>query len=493
MSSNAMFFSLAFREFRSRELRFFARTIASLALLLLFALSAPASDLHIKIPKRTKPTPVQALNQEGVKALAHNDVSRAKRAFYRAYLIDPDDPFTLNNLGYVAELDGDIDRAQKFYDLAAANSSDATVALSSDPELEGKQVSQVAGDAVSAPMQVNRLNVAAMGLMMKDRAPEAEIILRKALALDPKNPFTLNNLGYALEKEGELEQATRFYQQSAAIGSNEKVVVSFNRNWRGLAISEVASRNAQAARRELSNEGTSEARVARLNLRGVSALNRNQTAQARQYFQEAYRLDPDNAFSLNNMGYIAETEGDRETADFYYAKARQAYHSNARVTLASRKDAEGRRLASVADQNGQAVETAQERRLAALRASGEPPVPLRTRDLAIVREPATPPPLEPETPVRVLTEDNPPAERPSAMASPAAPRGSQSTTQAALQPSPTQNPTQPGYVAPNQIQQSPYPPNQAEPSPVAPVPMVPAHPEDERPLLPVIPDEDLNP
>jgi Flp pilus assembly protein TadD len=478
MISTATFFSgprFRIREFFSSltSIGILRNAIAPLALILLFALSAPAADLQLKIPKRTKPTPVQALNQEGVKALAKNDIAHAKRAFYKAYLIDPDDPFTLNNLGYVAELDGDIDRAQKFYDLAAANGSDASIALSSNPDLQGKQVSQVAGNAVSAPMQVNRLNVAAMGLMVKDRAPEAELALRKALALDPKNPFTLNNLGFALEKEGELEQAVRFYQQAAAIGSNEKVVVAFNRSWRGRPISEVASLNANAARRELSSEGTSEARVARLNLRGVSALNRNQTAQARQYFQQAYRIDPDNAFSLNNMGYIAETEGDRETADFYYAKARQAYHSNSRVTLASRKEVQGRRLASVADQNDQAVQNAQERQIATLRASGAPPLPLRTRNNAIVQEPATPPIPEPDTPIRILAENNAPPERPAAMAAPAYARNqpaSRNPQSAQIQPSQ-------GYT----------------PQPAPPVPVVTRHPEEEWPLLPVIPDDDLTP
>jgi Flp pilus assembly protein TadD len=475
MISTAAFFSSVRPNFRIREFsnsltvaRTLRNAVASLALILLFALSAPAADLQIKIPKRTKPTPVQALNQEGVRALAKNDIAHAKRAFYKAYLIDPDDPFTLNNLGYIAELDGDIDHAQKFYDLAATTGSDASIALSSNPDLKGKQVSQVAGNAVSAPMQVNRLNVSAMGLMMKDRAPEAELALRKALALDPRNPFTLNNLGFALEKEGELEQAVRFYQQAAAIGSNEKVVVALNRNWRGRPISEVATLNENAARRELSTDGTSEARVARLNLRGVSALNRNQTAQARQYFQQAYGIDPDTAFSLNNMGYIAESEGDRETADFYYAKARQAYHSNSRVTLASRKEVQGRRLASVADQNDQAVQNAQERQLAVLRASGAPPLPLRTRTRAIVQEPATPPVPEPETPVRIVAEDNPPPERPSAMATRAYARN------------------QPAGQSPSQT-------HTPAPQPAPPVPVVTRHPEEEWPLLPIIPDEDLTP
>lgn len=442
------------------------------ALLIVLALGATAGDLHIKIPKRTKPTPVQTLNQDGVKALNKHDLAHARRDFYRAYLIDPDDPFTLNNLGYLAELDGEIDKAQKFYDLAAANTSDATVAMSSNSELQGKVVSQVAGNAVSAPMQVNRLNVAAMGLMNKDRAPEAEITLRRALTLDAKNPFTLNNMGYALEKEGELEQAISFYTSAAASGSTEKVVVAYDRSWRGRSISEIAARNAVAARRELAGEGSSEARVARLNLRGVSALNRNQTAQARKYFLEAYRLDPGNAFSLNNMGYISEAEGDRESADYYYAKARDAYHSNSRVTLASRKTAQGMRLSLVADESQQAVTAAQERQLAVLRASGAPPLPLRTRDRAAVREPVTPPAPEPENPVRILAEDNPPPERPAAVATPAQ-RARAGSSQTVTRGNPATQ-SQPAQV-----------------QPPAPVPVVTSHPEDDQPLLPVIPDEDL--
>lgn len=473
-----MRWAAAFVGSRGRGVRGVTALAGGVLLAVMMLAMCAGADVQIKIPKRTKPTPVQQLNQQGVKYLAKQDINNAKRVFYKAYLLDPDDPFTLNNLGYVAELDGEIERAQKFYDLAAANSSDATVAISSNPELEGKQVSQVAGNAVSIPMQVNRLNVAAMGLMMKDRAPEAEVILRRALALEPRNPFTMNNLGYALEKEGELEQALRLYSQAANSGSNEKVVVALNRSWRGRPITEIAARNAQMARRELSVEGSSEAKVARLNLRGVSALNRNQKAQALQYFQQAYRLDPRNAFCLNNMGYIAETQGDRESADFYYEKAREARNSGDRVTLSSRKQLEGERLASVASQNEQVVQTALDSQLAAIRASGARPVPLRTRsDNAFVREPAAPPAPEPETPVRIVAEDNPPPQRPRAMAAPQQPVRRMNQPSAYGQTAPVQQPVQPQYQP--QYQQPQY----------QPVPTTSPRPEDDTPLLPVIPDE----
>ena len=54
-----------------------------------------------------------------------------------------------------------------------------------------------------------------------------------------------------------------------------------------------------------------------LTLRGVSATNQNDWSTAKQDFLQAYSLDSDSAFSLNNLGYVAEKDGDLETAQFY--------------------------------------------------------------------------------------------------------------------------------------------------------------------------------
>ena len=66
-----------------------------------------ASDLRVPIPQRSISTPSEKLNREGVAQLKHGHQKKAKQLFYKAYLLDPEDPFTLNNLGYVAELEGD--------------------------------------------------------------------------------------------------------------------------------------------------------------------------------------------------------------------------------------------------------------------------------------------------------------------------------------------------------------------------------------------------
>src|SRR5690349_21551789 len=302
-----------------------------LAVSLFCGVSASAQQVRIPLPKKSKFTPVQQLNRDGVAALKKHDISKAKRVFYKAYLIDPNDPFTLNNLGYVAELEGNLDRAQRYYDQAQANTSEAVIDRSTSDDVQGKPVAKIAGHTAEGPLKVNQLNSEALGLLNQDRAPEADVVLQQALKIDPNNPFTLNNMGFAKEKEGELEEAIRYYDRSAATGSREPIVIAFNKSWRGKPISEVADHNAEESRKELSRAQNVQDRVARLNLRGVSAMNRNDRKTARTDFEQAYKLDPNNSFTINNMGYLAELEGDKETAQSYYDQARGAKRASAKI------------------------------------------------------------------------------------------------------------------------------------------------------------------
>jgi hypothetical protein len=89
---------------------------------------------------------------------------------------------------------------------------------------------------------------------------------------------------------------------------------------------------------------------------------------------------------LNNMGYITELDGDREGAETYYAEARSASNANAKVTFASRREAEGRKMGDVASTNQVDVQTAIEsRREQRLREGG--PIELKRRDNSVVHEP----------------------------------------------------------------------------------------------------------
>jgi Flp pilus assembly protein TadD len=363
--------------------------VGACVVLILASLSLSAGDLRIPLPKRSKYTPVQALNRDGVKAVQNHQYDKAKKLFYKAYLIDPDDPFTLNNLGYMAELDGDIDRARRFYALSADMNSDAVIDKSNNELVQGKAVSAVAGHAEDKGLKTNLLNNQAIALLEKDRAPEADLILQKALTVDPQNPFTLNNLGYAKEKEGEIEAAYQFYTAAANRRSQETVEVAIDKDWRGRPISDVARNNARKLNRRLQNGGSVESKVALLNLRGVSALNRNDRHTGRDFIEQAFKLAPTDAFTLNNMGYLAEMDGDRETADFYYERAREANQKNARVMVATRKEVEGKKIGDVADTTDQLVQSQMEAAREARERQGGPVV-LRRRDNTVVVDPAKP-------------------------------------------------------------------------------------------------------
>src|SRR5579871_3720845 len=102
-----------------------------------------AADIKINIPRRSKLTPVQRLNREGVEAVKKHKYSKAEQLFYKAYLYDPDDAFTLNNLGYISELQGQLDRAEHFYELASQQSSDAVVDVASVQRMKGQPMKEV--------------------------------------------------------------------------------------------------------------------------------------------------------------------------------------------------------------------------------------------------------------------------------------------------------------------------------------------------------------
>jgi Flp pilus assembly protein TadD len=378
----------------------FAPSVLALSLglsLMSGGFAAQAQQLRIPLPKKSKFTPVQQLNRDGVAALKKHDIGKAKRLFYKAYLIDPNDPFTLNNLGYVSELEGSLERAQRYYDQAKANTSEAVIDRSTNQEAQGKTVASVAGRTAEGQMKVNELNSEALGLLNRDRAPEADVVLQAALKIDSKNPFTLNNMGFAKEKEGELESAIRYYDSSAATGSREPIVIAFNKSWRGKPISEVAQQNADKSRKELSKAQDMQARVARLNLRGVSAMNRNDRKAARDSFEQAYKMDPKNSFALNNMGYLSELEGDTETAQSFYQQAQRAERARQKVMVSTRPEVEGQTVGHVAEESTTLVESSFVARAEARRRSGAPPA-LKTRDNRIIVEPKTRPPSTNTTP-----------------------------------------------------------------------------------------------
>ena len=317
---------------------------------------AYGADLRITIPRRSELTPVQKLNRDGVEAVQKHEFDKAEALFYKAYLFDPADPFTLNNLGYVSELQGQMDRAETFYKLAAEQGCGAIIDRSDEKSLRGKPMMYALDTLQNLPMRVNRMNIQALELLSQDRAFQAESVLEQALKLDPQNPFTLNNLGVANESIGDLDNALKYYDDAAASRSTEPIVVTLKKSWRGRPVSQMAAQSARDLRGRMRTMDMSRERAAMLELRGVAAVNANDWDTAKRDFLDAYKLDPHSAFTLNNLGYAAEKDGDLETAQFFYARARSASDSGTRVGLATQSLAEGQHLAAVANGNTQKMD-----------------------------------------------------------------------------------------------------------------------------------------
>ncbi len=359
--------------------RFFA--IPGLLAMQLFAgaVPAPASDLHVPIPGRSISTPSQKLNRAGVAELKHGHQKKATQLFYRAYLLDPDDPFTLNNLGYVAELEGDAERALRYYALAARERTDAIIDQSNVAALKGKPLDEAFRQVQDSDQEVSRINEQAIVLLQQGHVFAARNVLQSALPRHPQDPFLLNNLGYAMEAVGDLQGALRCYSTAASMHSKQRVVVTPRLKWRGRPISEVAAANAAAISEQIARGEGFEAATARLNLRGVAALNDNNPSAAREFFLQAYRLDSQNAFTLNNLGYVAELAGDRESAEMYYEAARSGRDAHAKVSYATRRDAEGRKVDTLADDNRADVDATLRAIQETKRRAGRP-IELKRRD-----------------------------------------------------------------------------------------------------------------
>lgn len=304
--------------------------------------------LKITIPMRSRLTPVQRLNRKGVEAINKNDLRKAEHFFYKAYLYDPADPFTLNNLGYISELQGQLEAADKFYKLASEQSSNANIDMSNVKDLKGKPMKLAFEDLRERPMQVNRMNVDAMQLLSQGRGFEATELLKHALALEPQNAFTLNNLGAADETIGDYQDAMKYYREAASSNSNDTVAVSQDRSWGGKPVTKMAAANADRLQKWMTAINPSAAEAELYNRRGVFAINENNWEQARQDFLRAYSLDPSSAFSLNNRGYVAEMDGDLESAQYFYQKAQQAGGAEVRVGLATSQAALGQPLGHLA-------------------------------------------------------------------------------------------------------------------------------------------------
>lgn len=341
----------------SSKLTTLIAVIASLGCNMACAQSA-GHTLKITIPKRSQLTYVQRLNRDGVAAVRKHNLGKAADLFYKAYLYDPADPFTLNNLGYISELQGQLEEADKYYKLAAKQGCTANIDLSSVKDLEGKPMNTAFAELKETAMRVNRMNIDAMRLLRENRGSEAEALLKQARSLDPQNPYTLNNLGVVEESLGDYTSALSHFSAAANSSSAETIDLTDNQAWRGKSVSDMAEENARRLQSRTKGTDSVTSSADALNLRGVIAENQRDWTTARENFLKAYSIDPTSAFSLNNRAYVAERDGDLESAEFFYEKARKAVDANTRVGRATSSSAVGKPLFEVATDSDKKVDGA---------------------------------------------------------------------------------------------------------------------------------------
>jgi hypothetical protein len=151
------------------------------------------------------------------------------------------------------------------------------------------------------------------------------------------------------------------------------------------------------------------------------------------------------------MGYLAELEGDRETAQSFYEQAQRAERARQKVMVSTRPEVEGQTVGHVAEQSTMLVESSFAARAEARRRSGAPPA-LRTRDNRIIVEPQKPanrsttppefrrPPQENEEPaVAAPQSDQPNQNEPQLKTRPQQQQPTQQPPESQQQPLPQQN------------------------------------------------------
>lgn len=84
------------------------------------------------------------IQSDAIDYYVDGDIEAYKAAIRDAYEKDPDDPYVMNNMGVLYELEGDISKAKEMYRKAADNAGDRTVRKSSRKEDKDKYLKDVA-------------------------------------------------------------------------------------------------------------------------------------------------------------------------------------------------------------------------------------------------------------------------------------------------------------------------------------------------------------
>ena len=268
--------------------------------------------------------------------LQTNEAQRAKKAFEAALKAQPCYPDAYNNLGVLAERDGNLKGAIQYFSKAIEQKHDYTSALfnlgsvyqkSKDyPQAEHQYLRVLALE----PNNINaHLNLGSM-YMLTDQLESALIHLKASQALAPNDHTTLNNLGRLFHLKKEYKEAISYFHK--ALIHNPGFPEAHN----NIALSYIEKEEIEEAKSHLNqaillNDQFTEAITNLANLyKGL-----NQLDAAETYYKKALAVDPKSPSANCNIGLVMLHKGNYDSAKTYFqfALSNNENHQESRYNL----------------------------------------------------------------------------------------------------------------------------------------------------------------
>src|SRR3984893_3761228 len=187
---------------------------------------------------------------------------------------------------------------------------------------------------------VQRLNREGVDAIQKHNYEKAETLFYQAYLFDPADPFTLYNLGNVSELKGQLERAQKLYGLASEQATDAVIDRTSARQLEGKSM-----RDAFGGLKDAPMQ------VNRMNVEAIRLISQGRAQEALVVLQKALTIDPQNTYTLNNLGVAKEARGDYDEAMKYYMAAANS-HSTEPVIVTLNRAWRGKPISEMAAESG---------------------------------------------------------------------------------------------------------------------------------------------